>query len=104
MNDNGFALACPVPVPATETIQLAQGSGGRAMERLLDTLIRPAFGNPRLDRRHDGARLDLSGPIAFPCSSPVRLIVHSALPAVARLNKAGHAARTRPPRLIRKSG
>ena len=41
------------------------------MERLLDTLIRPAFGNPRLDRRHDGARLDLSGPLAFTTDSYV---------------------------------
>ncbi len=71
MNDDGFALSCPVPVPATETVQLAQGSGGRAMERLLDTLIRPAFRNPRLDRRHDGARLDLSGPLAFTTDSYV---------------------------------
>ena len=64
MNDDGFALSCPAPVPATDTVQLAQGSGGRAMERLLDTLIRPAFANPPLDRRHDGARLDLAGPLA----------------------------------------
>jgi hydrogenase expression/formation protein HypE len=71
MNDNGFALSCPVPVPATDTVQLAQGGGGRAMERLLDTLIRPAFRNPQLDRRHDGARLDLSGPIAFSTDSYV---------------------------------
>ena len=39
------------------------------MERLLDTLIRPAFRNPRLDRRHDGARLDVSGPLAFTTDS-----------------------------------
>ena len=71
MNDNGFALSCPVPASATDTVQLAQGSGGRAMERLLDTLIRPAFQNPRLDRRHDGARLDLSGPLAFTTDSYV---------------------------------
>ena len=56
MNDDGVALSCPAPATATDTVQLAQGSGGRAMERLLDTLIRPAFANPRLDRGHDGAR------------------------------------------------
>jgi hydrogenase expression/formation protein HypE len=71
MNDNGFALACPTSAPATETVQLAQGSGGRAMERLLDTLIRPAFRNPHLDRRHDGARLELAGPLAFTTDSYV---------------------------------
>jgi hydrogenase expression/formation protein HypE len=41
------------------------------MERLLDTLIRPAFRNPWLDRRHDGARLDLAGPLAFTTDSYV---------------------------------
>ncbi len=41
------------------------------MERLLDTVFRPAFGNPVLDRRHDGARLDLSGPLAFTTDSYV---------------------------------
>jgi len=71
MNDDSFALSCPVPMPMVDTVQLAQGSGGRAMERLLDTLIRPAFRNPRLDRRHDGARLDLSGPLAFTTDSYV---------------------------------
>ncbi len=70
-NDESFALACPVPAPATDVVQLAQGSGGRAMERLLDTVFRPAFGNPLLDRRHDGARLDVSGPLAFTTDSYV---------------------------------
>ena len=39
------------------------------MERLLDSVFRPAFGNPTLDRRHDGARLELSGPLAFTTDS-----------------------------------
>jgi hydrogenase expression/formation protein HypE len=69
--DEASPLACPVPAPATDTIQLAHGSGGRAMERLLDTVFRPAFGNPTLDRRHDGARLDLAGPLAFTTDSYV---------------------------------
>src|SRR5258705_47899 len=58
-NDTGFTLACPVPSTGTDTVQLAHGSGGRA------------FGNPALDRRHDGARLDLSGPLAFTTDSYV---------------------------------
>ena len=41
------------------------------MERLLDTVFRPAFANPLLDRRHDGARLELSGPLAFTTDSYV---------------------------------
>lgn len=35
------------------------------MEWLLDTIIRPAFADPELERRHDGALLDLQGPVAF---------------------------------------
>ena len=64
-------LACPVPAHGTDTVQLAHGSGGRAMERLLDTVFRPAFGNPTLDQRHDGARIDLSSPLAFSTDSYV---------------------------------
>ncbi|HEY5082808.1 MAG TPA: hydrogenase expression/formation protein HypE [Bauldia sp.] len=58
-------FACPVPLAGDETIQVAHGGGGRATERLLDTIFRPAFDGPELSRRHDGARLELSGPIAF---------------------------------------
>jgi hydrogenase expression/formation protein HypE len=65
MSDAAFALSCPVPLAGDETIQVAHGGGGRATERLLDTIFRPAFDGPELARRHDGARLDLSGPIAF---------------------------------------
>jgi hydrogenase expression/formation protein HypE len=64
MSDD-FALACPVPLAGDETIQVAHGGGGRATERLLNTIFRPAFDGPELARRHDGARLDLSGPVAF---------------------------------------
>ncbi len=35
------------------------------MGRLLDTVFRPAFDEPKLERRHDGAALDLAGPVAF---------------------------------------
>jgi hydrogenase expression/formation protein HypE len=66
-----FTLACPVPFAGDETIQVAHGGGGRATERLLDTIFRPAFDDPELDRRHDGARLELSGPTAFTTDSYV---------------------------------
>ena len=71
IRDEAFNPVCPAPAPATDTVQLAHGSGGRAMERLLDTVFRPAFGNPTLDRRHDGARLELTGPLAFSTDSYV---------------------------------
>jgi hydrogenase expression/formation protein HypE len=69
--EDDFTLTCPVPTSNTETIQLAHGGGGRAMARLLDTVIRPAFADEELDRRHDGAILDLSGPTAFTTDSYV---------------------------------
>jgi hydrogenase expression/formation protein HypE len=68
---NGFGLSCPVPAGDGEIIQLAHGGGGRAMGRLLDTVIRPAFDEPMLERCHDGAVLDISGPIAFTTDSYV---------------------------------
>ena len=68
-------MACPRPVAApggaTETVQLAHGGGGRAMARLLDTIIRPGFADPELERRHDGAVLDIDGPVAFTTDSYV---------------------------------
>jgi hydrogenase expression/formation protein HypE len=64
MNDD-VSLSCPAPAPAGETIQLAHGGGGRATERLIETVFRPAFDDPILARRHDGARLDLPFPLAF---------------------------------------
>ena len=54
-----------------ETIQLAHGGGGRAMARLIETVIRPAFDDPELDRGHDGAVLELEGPLAFTTDSYV---------------------------------
>ncbi|MGO8920081.1 MAG: hydrogenase expression/formation protein HypE [Stellaceae bacterium] len=71
MSGNDFAMSCPLPAADGEIIQLAHGGGGRAMGRLLDTIIRPAFDEPILERRHDGAVLDLKGPIAFTTDSYV---------------------------------
>src|SRR5579875_3043476 len=61
-----LALSCPAPAVAGETVQLAHGGGGRVMARLIDTLIRPVFADPEIDRRHDGAVLEIGGPLAFP--------------------------------------
>jgi len=71
MTDDGFALFCPVPAGDLERVQLAHGGGGRAMARLLDTIIRPAFDDPQIERRHDGAALDIVGPVAFTTDSYV---------------------------------
>ena len=67
----GFAPSCPLPAGDGECVQLAHGGGGRAMARLLDALIRPAFDDPELDRRHDGAALEVTGPVAFTTDSYV---------------------------------
>ena len=71
MKGDGFALSCPVPASGDERVQLAHGGGGRAMARLIDTIIRPAFADPQIERRHDGAVLDIDGPIAFTTDSYV---------------------------------
>jgi hydrogenase expression/formation protein HypE len=68
---SSVSLSCPAPILDQDRIQLAHGGGGRAMERLLDSIIRPAFNDPELDRRHDGAVLDIDGPIAFTTDSYV---------------------------------
>ncbi len=58
-SSDDFNLKCPVPIDDQERIGLAHGGGGRAMNRLLERLIVPAFDNPHLAARHDGAVLDL---------------------------------------------
>ena len=68
---DGPGLTCPAPAMDRETIQLAHGGGGRSMEQLLNSVIRPAFDDPELERRHDGAVLDVDGPIAFTTDSYV---------------------------------
>lgn len=49
--------SCPVPIEEYPNIQLAHGGGGRLMHRLLEKMFLPAFKNPPLDTRHDGATL-----------------------------------------------
>jgi hydrogenase expression/formation protein HypE len=56
-----FTMTCPAPVTSTDTIQMAHGSGGTIMHRLLDNVFMPAFGNPALREQHDGASLYIDG-------------------------------------------
>jgi hydrogenase expression/formation protein HypE len=69
MSGDDFEMTCPLPAGDGGLIQLAHG--GRAMGRLLDTVIRAAFAEPMLDRRHDGAVLDPGGLIALTTDSYV---------------------------------
>lgn len=52
-----FSLACPAPVSGRDRIVLAHGGGGRMMHQLLEQHVYPAFANPQLESRHDGAVL-----------------------------------------------
>lgn len=69
--DDTLAFGCPVPATDNDTVQLAHGGGGRAMARLIDDVIRPTFDDAELDRRHDGAVLNVDGPVAFTTDSYV---------------------------------
>jgi hydrogenase expression/formation protein HypE len=52
-------------------VTLAHGGGGRAMQRLIEEQLLPAFANAALLSRHDGAVLGLQGPCAFTTDSYV---------------------------------
>lgn len=52
-------LSCPAPLPAGARILLAHGGGGKMSQKLLETVFLPAFANPELLERHDGAFLKL---------------------------------------------
>jgi len=54
-------LSCPLPRPATDRILLAHGGGGRLTNQLIEDIFLPAFSNPALNGRHDGALLAIGG-------------------------------------------
>jgi hydrogenase expression/formation protein HypE len=56
-----MTLTCPVPTNPTTCVQMAHGSGGTIMHRLLDTVFLPAFANDLLMAQHDGAALNING-------------------------------------------
>lgn len=53
--------SCPLPLPATERILLAHGGGGRLTHKLIESVFLPAFRNPALESRHDGALFSADG-------------------------------------------
>ena len=68
-----FALNCPVALPAA-TVQMAHGSGGTVMHKLLESLFLPAFANPLSAVQHDGAVFAVNGArLAFTTDS---FVVH----------------------------
>ncbi|MCR9050357.1 hydrogenase expression/formation protein HypE [Phaeodactylibacter xiamenensis] len=62
-------LQCPMPKLDFEVITLGHGSGGLLTNRLLDSGVFEVLKNDILDKRHDGATLNLSGPTAFTTDS-----------------------------------
>jgi hydrogenase expression/formation protein HypE len=53
--ERDFAVSCPVPLGGNDRVLLAHGGGGRLTKRLIETVFLPAFANPLLLTRHDGA-------------------------------------------------
>ncbi len=62
-------LQCPMPNLDIEIITLGHGSGGILTNRLLDTGVFDLLKNDLLDKRHDGATLNLTGKTAFTTDS-----------------------------------
>jgi hydrogenase expression/formation protein HypE len=56
-----LSLSCPVPRVADDRIVLAHGGGGRLTHQLIEKIFIPAFSNPMLEQRHDGAVLSVNG-------------------------------------------
>lgn len=56
---NDLTLQCPIPIQQYPQVMLAHGGGGKLMHQLIERMIGPAFHNPLLDVRHDGAVFDM---------------------------------------------
>mgnify|MGYP000583810843 CR=1 FL=1 len=56
-----FTLQCPLPLRDYPQVLLAHGGGGRLSHQLIESLFVPAFNNPALAARHDGATLEIGG-------------------------------------------
>ena len=53
--------SCPLPMNDYPNVLLAHGGGGMLTQNLIEKLFLPAFDNPALARRHDGAALEIGG-------------------------------------------
>ena len=62
-------LSCPMPKLDFDIITLGHGSGGLLTNRLLDSGVFDVLKNDILDKRHDGAIVELSGKTAFTTDS-----------------------------------
>jgi len=62
-------LQCPMPKFDFDFITMGHGSGGLLTNKLLDSGVFNILSNEKLDKRHDGAFLELKGEIAFSTDS-----------------------------------
>ncbi len=51
--------ACPIPTSEYPHILMAHGGGGKLTNQLIEKIFLPAFSNPMLESRHDGAILSI---------------------------------------------
>jgi hydrogenase expression/formation protein HypE len=62
-------LQCPMPKLDFDVITLGHGSGGLLTNKLLDSGVFDLLSNEELDKRHDGAVLQMNGDVAFSTDS-----------------------------------
>ena len=71
-DEKTFTLNCPLPIAPQKQVLLAHGGGGKLMHDLLERYVVPAFRNPQLEARHDGAVFRVGGArLAFTTDSYV---------------------------------
>lgn len=51
--------ACPIPISEYPHILMAHGGGGKLTHQLIEKIFLPAFSNPMLESRHDGAIMSI---------------------------------------------
>jgi len=88
----GSGPVCPLPIVATDRVQLGHGSGGKMSAALLRDRFLPHLGNPILEKLGDAAVLPVNGadiavstdtfvvsPVEFPGGNIGSLAVHGTL-------------------------
>ncbi len=56
---------CPIPIQENNKIKLAHGGGSKLSNKLINDIIIREFNNEWLNQMHDGAIINLNGPLAF---------------------------------------
>jgi len=69
MTNLNMRLSCPMPKLDFDRITLGHGGGGTLTNQLLENGVFKLFKNDLLDTHHDGAIIDIQGPLAFTTDS-----------------------------------